>query len=78
MLGIVTNNAPSSSLQCGNDSHLGPSLTPRGNTATCNQTVTVIDTQNPTTTCPADVSMYLQMQAEAVPQALLWLAHYCR
>ncbi|MEZ5021009.1 MAG: HYR domain-containing protein [Bacteroidales bacterium] len=51
----VTNNAPVQ-FPVGSTTVTRTVTDVHGNTATCNQTVTVIDTQNPTITCPADVT----------------------
>ncbi|MEZ5021012.1 MAG: HYR domain-containing protein [Bacteroidales bacterium] len=62
----VTNNAPVR-FPVANTVAFRPVTDVHGNTATCNQTVTVIDTQNPTITCPADAGlMYRQMQVSAM------------
>lgn len=52
----VSNNAPSV-FPLGNTTVVWTVTDAAGNTATCNQTVTVTDTQDPTISCPANVTV---------------------
>ena len=52
----VTNNAPAPSSLSARQHVIWTVTDIHGNTATCTQTVTVVDTQNPTITCPANVT----------------------
>jgi len=55
MVASVTNNAPAA-YSLGSSVVIWTVTDGTGNTASCNQTVTVIDNQNPTITCPANVT----------------------
>ncbi|WP_337134506.1 HYR domain-containing protein, partial [Staphylococcus aureus] len=52
----ITNNAPAS-FSIGNTTVTWTSTDAAGNFVTCDQIVTVVDNENPTITCPADITI---------------------
>jgi hypothetical protein len=53
----VTNNHPSTTYTLGTTTVIWTVTDGSGNTATCSQTVTVVDNVNPTITCPANITV---------------------
>ncbi|MFN8366285.1 MAG: HYR domain-containing protein [Candidatus Kapaibacterium sp.] len=62
----VTNNHSSASYPVGTTTVLWTVTDMHGNTAICNQTVTVTDNQNPTITCPSNITATATSSAGAV------------
>jgi hypothetical protein len=67
----VTNNHPSTTYTLGANSVIWTVTDGSGNTATCTQTVTVVDNINPTITCPANITVNVGAGTPTTAEPLL-------